>query len=163
MNSYEKWKLSYGVEYLRRYAEDGMSDAEIAERVGLKPSRLRAWRKKYPELERAIELGRANADFAVVEAIYKKATGYTVALNKTVKLKRSDFDPETGKKIRDYEELATAVDESHVPADIRAGLFWLKSRQPSRWGGKTGESELSGIVEIPEADTIDEEQNEEGG
>ena len=49
------------------------------------------------------------------------------------------------------------------PADIRAGLFWLKSRQPSRWGGKTGESELSGIVEIPEADTIDEEQNEEGG
>lgn len=138
-----------------------MSDAEIADKMNIKLSRLRAWRKKYPEVERAIELGRANADFAVVEAIYKKATGYTVALNKTVKLKRSDFDPETGKKIRDYEELATAIDESHVPADIRAGLFWLKSRQPLRWGDRSAISDVSGVVDIPDADSIDEESEDE--
>lgn len=154
---YEKWKQEYGLEYLRRFAEDGQTDFEIAESIGIKPAMLRRWKKKYPEVSEAIDLGRIGADFAVVKALYKKATGYKVKVNKTVKLKHSDFDPETGKKIRDYEELATAVDESYVPADIRAGLFWLRSRQPERWDKQESDTgtDFSGVVEIPEADSID--------
>ena len=163
MTYYEKWREEYGPEYLRRYAEDGLTDAQIAQAIGVKPSVLRRWKKRYPEVNDALCLGRIGADFAVVEALYKKATGYKVKINKTVKLKHSDFDPETGKKIRDYEELATAVDESYVPADIRAGLFWLKSRQPERWSeGQAAESQLAGgIVELPEADMIGAETENE--
>ncbi len=164
MNYFEKWKCDYGLEYIRRYAEDGLDDAEIAERIGIKPAMFRRWKNKYPEVCEALYLGRIGSDFAVVEALYKKATGYKVKVNKTVKLKRSDFDPETGKKIRDYEELATAVDESYVPADIRAGLFWLKSRQPERWSERQDgdmQGGFAGVVEIPEADSIDEEERDE--
>ena len=164
MNRYEKWKEKYGLEYLRRYAEEGLCDPEIAERVELKATTLKKWRAKYPEVSNAIRLGRADADFAVVEALYKKATGYTVNLSKTVKLKRSDFDPDTGKKIREYEELATAVDQSHVPADIRAGSFWLKCRQPERWSERQSNHDIgdfSGVVELPEADSIGEDEDDE--
>jgi len=161
---YEKWKKKYGVEYIRRYAEDGLSEAEIAERIGISERVFKRWIKSYPEISRALYLGRAGADYAVVEALYKKATGYTVNLNKTVKLKRSDFDPDTGKKIRDYEELATAVDQSYIPADIRAGLFWLKNRQPGRWSDRQEseyQADIVGIVEIPEADSIGKEDGDE--
>ncbi len=164
MNYYEKWKLDYGLEYIRRYAEDGLDDNIIAERIGVKPTTFRRWKKKYPEVCEALFLGRIGSDYAVVEALYKKATGYKVKVNKTVKLKHSDFDPETGKKIRDYEELATAVDESYIPADIRAGLFWLKNRQPERWSEKQEsdmQSNFAGVIEIPEADRIDEEDGDE--
>lgn len=164
MSYYEKWKKEYGLEYIRRYAEDGLDDAQIAERIGITPAMFRRWQSKYSEVCEALFLGRIGSDYAVVEALYKKATGYKVKVNKTVKLKRSDFDPETGKKIRDYEELATAVDESYVPADIRAGLFWLKNRQPERWAEKQ-ESDMQesfvGVVEIPEADSIDGESADE--
>lgn len=164
MNKYEKWMDKYGPECIRRFAEDGLSDDEISERTGISKRTFKKWKAQNPKIEQALFLGRQGSDYAVVEALYKKATGYTVSLNKTVKLKRSDFDPDTGKKIRDYEELATATDQSYVPADIRAGLFWLKSRQPERWSEKQYSDEhtdFTGVVEIPEADSIDAEDEHE--
>lgn len=157
---FEAFCREYGLELVRKLAEDGYSDEEIAARVGLEPSELNLWQHKYKRLRDAIDLGRREADFSVVEAVYKRATGYSVLLKKTHKLKRVDFDPVTGKKIREYEELATGVDTAHVPADLRAEIFWLKNRQPERWSERPerdAEGEGGGVVEIPEADTIDEE------
>lgn len=154
---FEAFCRQYGLELVRKLAEDGYSDEEIAARVGLEPSELNLWQHRYKRLRDAIELGRREADFSVVEAVYKRATGYNVTLKKTHKLKRVDFDPVTGKKIREYEELATADDEDYVPPDLRASIFWLKNRQPERWSEKgIGiESVEGGVVELPTADSID--------
>lgn len=159
-NRYSRWLEQYGLEQLRRLAEEGYSEAEMATRCGLELKLFRVWRKKYPEFAEAISLGRAESDLGVIRSLYKRATGYNVELKKTYKLKRVDFDPDTGKKIREYEELATGIDESHVPADLRAETFWLQNRQSDRWGRdgeKDGEGEQneSGIIEIPTADRID--------
>ena len=121
-NRYFLWLERFGLEELRRLAEDGYSEEEIAARCGLKPSVFNVWKKKFPEFAEAIMLGRKESDLGVVKSLYKRATGYNVALKKTYKLKRVDFDPDTGKKIREYEELATGIDESHVPADLKAVL-----------------------------------------
>ena len=162
---YQKWLEEYGLEAVRRLAEDGMTDEEIAERIGRESAVVRRWKRKYPEFAEAIALGRASADYEVVRSLYKKATGYNVAVNKTYKLKHVDYDPDTGKKLREYEELATGIDETHVPADLRAETFWLKNRQSDRWSDKPerigvdGEGEEGGVVVIPEADSIDNEQD----
>lgn len=157
MNQYTTWKDERGLEYVRRSAEKGLSFAEIAEEIGISLKTFYKWKRKYPEFDEALRLGKPEADIEVVKAIYKRATGYKVNVNKTVKLKRTDFDPQTGKKIRDYEELATAVDENYVPADVRASIFWLKSRQPDRWGDGASvayEDDVGGVVELPSPDTI---------
>lgn len=161
-NKYEKWLESFGLEYVRRLAEEGCPDEEIAIRSGLSLSELRRWRRKHPDFAEAIELGKSTSDYAVVRALYRKATGYNLSLNKTYKLKRVDYDPDTGKKLREYEELATGVDETYVPGDLRAETFWLKNRQSDRWSDRPdkedvdGESE-GGIVVIPEADMLGDE------
>ncbi len=161
---YEKWRESYGEEYLRRCAEEGLDDCEIAVRSGLSPSTLERWKNRYPEIKEALRLGRAGADYAVIDALYKKATGYSVSVNKTYKLKRVDYDPDTGKKLREYEELAVGADENYIPADVRATSFWLKNRQPERWSdkpeGSVSENEECGVVEIPGADMLGEESEE---
>ena len=159
--TYKHWCEKYGFEFLRRLAEEGNSDEEIAEKCGLSFEIFERWKKKHQKFSDAIEIGRVEADFSVVSALYRKAVGYCVKTPKTHKLKRVDFDPETGKKLREYEELAVGVDESYVPPDLRAEMFWLKNRQPKRWSEK-GISEVdaedaeTGVVEIPEADRIDE-------
>ncbi len=161
-NRYFLWLERFGLEELRRLAEDGYSEEEIAARCGLKPSVFNVWKKKFPEFAEAIMLGRKESDLGVVKSLYKRATGYNVALKKTYKLKRVDFDPDTGKKIREYEELATGIDESHVPADLKAETFWLKNRQGDRWCEgdyrDCGEDEdgMGGVVEMPPADRIDD-------
>ena len=159
-SKYDLWRERYGLEYLRRLAEEGLAEEEIATRSGLRLATFRRWKREHTEFFAALELGRSGSDYAVVESIYKRATGYSVKLNKTVKLKRVDYDPETGKKIREYEELATGVDENYVPGDLKAETFWLKNRQPERWQDRSekesdGEESAGGIVEIPMADMID--------
>ena len=162
-SKYELWLENSGLETVRRLAAEGLPDEEIAIRASIGLSLFRRWKKRYPEFVEALALGRAGADYEVVKALYKKATGYNVALSKTYKLKRVDYDPDTGKKIREYEELATGVEESHVPADLRAETFWLKNRQSDTWserGEKTAEESEGafGVIELPTADRIDEEE-----
>ena len=159
--TYRRWCEKYGFEILRRLAEEGLSDDEIAERCELEIEVFQRWKKKYSKFCDAIEIGRQEADFSVVEALYKKATGYSVKTNKTHKLKCIDYDPTTGKKVKEYEALAVGVDESYVPPDLKAEIFWLKNRQPHRWKEKDvreadGEDSEVGIIEIPSADAIGE-------
>ena len=153
-----------GAEYLRRMAEEGYSDSEIAADIGVSPSTFKKWKSKRRDIEDALRLGRYGADYAVIDALYKKACGYSVTVNKTYKLKRVDYDPDTGKKVREYEELCVGADENYIPADVRATSFWLKNRQPSRWSDKpdTVSGEAASQVETPEAYKIDEDREDDG-
>lgn len=165
-DEYKLWLERFGLESVRKLAEEGFSDEEIAARSGLELSVYREWIKKNPDFAEAVDLGKSNSDFYVIKALYKKATGFNVGLKKTYKLKRVEYDPETGKKLREFEELATGVDETYVPGDLNAEKFWLKSRQPDRWSeqAERAESEESGqfgVVEIPNADSIGEQGDEE--
>lgn len=99
----------------------------------------------------------------VEDAICRRASGYKVALKKTYKVKRVEYDPETGKKTCEREELVVGVDEVHVPADMRAGTYWLNNRDPDRWrehpDGDDG-NEPVGLVEIP---SVEAEERDDGG
>ena len=89
----------------------------------------------------------------VEDAICRRAEGYQVELRKTLKVKRVDYDPDTGKKTCEREELLPGVEEIHVPGDVRAAAYFLNNRDPDRWceHPSTGEEseESGGIVEIP--------------
>lgn len=89
----------------------------------------------------------------VEDAICRRAEGYKIKLKKTLKVKRVDYDPDTGKKVSEREELLPGVEEIHVPGDVRAAAYFLNNRDPERWceHPDTGEdtAEPSGIVEIP--------------
>ncbi len=92
----------------------------------------------------------------VEDAIYKRARGYKIEVKKTYKVKRVEYDPDTGKKISEREELETGLDEVVVPADIRAGAYWLVNRAPDRWREHPvpdpGDAGLGGLVDYPPLD-----------
>ena len=100
----------------------------------------------------------------VEESIYKRARGYKVAVKKTYKVKRVEYDPDTGKKTLEREELQTGIDEVHIPADVRAGEYWLKNRSPERWSEHQNvpadEEDGAGIILIPDVQGSDDEKNE---
>lgn len=101
----------------------------------------------------------------VEESIYKRARGYKVAVKKTYKVKRVEYDPDTGKKTLEREELETGIDEVHIPADVRAGEYWLKNRSPERWSDHqnapdTDEDSGAGIILLPEVEKAEDEKNE---
>ena len=57
----------------------------------------------------------------VEDALYRRARGYKVKLKKSFKIKGVEYDPETGKKVREGEDLKDGFEEVHIPAECNLG------------------------------------------
>lgn len=137
MRKKEFWDSEEGLHLAESWARDGEDDAAIARRMGVPERVLRRWRRNLPDLDEAIRRGRGAA-WEVESALLQKATGYDKPVKKAFKVKTVKYDPETGKKVQEKEELQTAEEEMHVPGNTTAQVFWLKNRRPDRWRDKPG-------------------------
>ena len=75
-------------------------------------------------------------------------------MSKLFKLKRVEYDDQTGKKVREYEEIVTGTEEVYDTPSTTAQQFWLKNRLPRQWGGgedSAPDGLATGVVELPAA------------
>lgn len=93
----------------------------------------------------------------VEDALYRRACGYKVKLKKSFKVKRVEYDPDTGKKLLEKEELEAGFEEVHVPADVRVCAYYLNNRDPARWQEHPKEDggDVIGVVDFPEVEELD--------
>ena len=152
------------LEKIAAWVSKGASQEEIAKKLHITKSTLALYLKKgregqepYSELSDCFARACEEPDDEVEAALYKLALGYTVDLEKTFKIKKAEYDPTTGKKIKEYEELVIGIDQQHVPANVEAQKFWLANRRRDKWsykpetgGDPNGEGDTHGIVMIPE-------------
>ena len=68
---------------LRGWARDGLIDEQIANNCGVAYSTFRVYKNQYPELAAALAKGKEVADYEVENALFKRATGYTVKAQKS--------------------------------------------------------------------------------
>ena len=129
------WISPDGLTTVQGFARDGLTDEQIASKMGISLSTYYEWQNKYPELSDAIKKGKAPVDIEVENALLKRALGY------------------------DYEEVVTEIEEipawkgpdgqqiirqkkhvrkitKHQPGEVAAQIFWLKNRRPGRWREK---------------------------
>lgn len=97
-------------EQAAKFAELGATEFEIARGIGIDDRTFQGWLRRYPDLERAIKLGKDAADDRVTRALYHRAVGYT--------------------------RVDRFGNETHVPPDAVACIFWLKNRRRSEWRDK---------------------------
>lgn len=109
----------------------GNSEEEISKQLGVSYSTFREYKKKHPELQAALSEGADDANGAVVNALHRRALGYTVKVRKVFKIKKPVI--EDGRKIAEEEVLETGEEDVHVPADTKAIIFWLTNRIPELW------------------------------
>ena len=105
-------------------------------------------------------MARSRND-AVERALYECAIGSTRPMQKKYKLKRVEYNEETGKKSAEYEEIVDAIEEVYTPPSLPAMQFWLRSRMPERWG-EASAVPVGGVIALPpimDADTPAEEED----
>lgn len=119
---YQLWLEPDGLTLLEGWARDGLTDEQIAEKIGCGVRTLYDWKNRFPQISQALKKGKEIVDIQVENALLKRALGYDY---QEQRIEKSDKD---GTKI--------VQTIHHVPADTTAQIFWLKNRRPDKWRDK---------------------------
>lgn len=119
------------LDFVTAAARKGQSEKEIAAALGVSYSTFREYKHKHPELLAALRMGASDASAVVENALFKRAHGYTEKVKKGFKLRKPVI--ENGRKVAETEVVELVEEEVHVPADIKAIIFWLTNRNSAEW------------------------------
>lgn len=103
--------------------------------MGVSYSTLCEWKDhRFPEILEALKKGKAPVDIEVENALFKRATGYTVTIKKPIKVK-------TKRQLKDKgtieeEHIEFVEEEIYIAPDTTAQIYWLKNRRPDKWRDK---------------------------
>ena len=106
--------------------------------MGVGYTTFKEYLNRFPSIRAALKRGKAPVDYEVENALYKRATGYTVKLKKPIKVKTTKRV--TGKGEVTEERIEYADEEQYIPPDTTAQIFWLKNRRPDKWRDKREEA-----------------------
>lgn len=140
-----EWLTDDGLILLEGWARDGLTDKEIAAKIGISQSTFYDWKNKFSQFSEAIKKGKAPVDYKVENQMLKSALGYTVKVKKAVKLKTKK--QLTGKGVIEEEHIEFVEEEVYIPPNQAAQFFWLKNRRPDKWRDK--------VVEAADTSTLD--------
>ena len=73
MAKYEYWLTDDGLLLLSAWARDGLTDEDIAAKMGIAIATLYVWKNKYTEVSEALKKGKEVIDIEVENALLKKA------------------------------------------------------------------------------------------
>ena len=132
------WLEEDNLMLLECWARDGYTFQDIANRIGISISTLRAWRVQYPEIDSALKKGREIIDYKVENALLKSALGYHTKEVKVATTIRFGKTVETIKEVTDKEQAP----------NVSAIQCWLYNRLPNKW--KKNRDQL---IELDEEDT----------
>ena len=76
---YEYWRSTEGRILLEGWARDGLTNIQIAQNIGIREKTLYEWMNKYSEISKSIKKGKEVVDYAVENALYRKAIEGDVA------------------------------------------------------------------------------------
>lgn len=125
---YQRWLTPDGLTLLEGWARDGLTEAQIAQKMRISMSSLSDWKNKHPEILEALKKGKEVVDIEVENALLKRALGYEYT-------ETMEEESENGFKTRRTKKF--------VPPDVTAQIFWLKNRRPEVWREKQ-------VVEVSE-------------
>ena len=125
-------------------AREGLSDEQIALKMGIGTSTYYRWQEEHREFREALKKGKAPVDIQVENALLKRALGYT-STETIEELTTTGQKDQNGRDIIKEKHVRKVTRE--IPPDVGAIVFWLKNRKPKQWRDK--------IEALPESQTND--------
>lgn len=122
-NKYAKkidwWTSSKGLELIAGWRQAGCTIKEICTKMGVDIRTLRAWKKKCPQLDEILSVGKDIATVRVVNALFKRAVGY-------------EYE-ESVQELIEGQMVTTKIYTRHMPPDTKAILAYLYNRDCQNW------------------------------
>lgn len=146
-----KWEKPEKLELLTAWARDGLSMEQIAHNMGISKKTLYNWQLSSLPILHSLRKGKEESDSEVENTLFKKCNGFIKEVIKPMKIRKAEYDPDTGKKICDYDEIVYVKDQIYVQPDTAAIKYYLSNRLPDKWKDKVEqvidtEADTAGVV-----------------
>lgn len=136
-----KWpEVKNNLSLIAMWCRDGITEKEIAHKLGVAVSTFEDYKTKHPELVEALKRNKEFADSAVENSLYKKCIGSYAQEEKAFKCKEVYFD-EQGHRC-EREVVKKVKVDVFVQPDTMAMLAWLNNRMPHKWRRNAGKERL---------------------
>lgn len=124
---------------IEAWTRNGITEKEIAKKLGISYSTFREYKKKHTALAKALANNKVVTDIKVENALYKRAIGYKYdeVTKELVTAKDKYGDPVIDMNGAMMKELkVTKIVTKEVQPDVGAQQFWLKNRNSKDWREK---------------------------
>ena len=102
-------------------SQEGLTEKEVAKKLGIAPSTLEKYKTEYPEFAEALKEARQEIVANTFAALYKRARGYTYE-EKKVYTRQEEAADGSAKEV-EY----TEITEKHEPPNVAACSLILKN------------------------------------
>ncbi len=143
---FEYWLSDEGLLLLSSWARDGLTDEQIAKKMGISRSTLNDWKNKHPDISDTLKKGKEIVDVQVENALLEKTLGIRRMIRKPIKVKEVMY--KDGKRLKETERIEYADEEIYIPPDTTAQIFWLKNRRPDKWRDKPNHDDEESMGKI---------------
>lgn len=124
MNDHRNWDHGDNLFLLECWVRDGLTQAAIAEKIGIDPTTLSRWTKRVEPIKKVMFQSKELVDYRVENALLKAALGYETVEEEVIIGKA---DPEGNREVR----RRTVTKE--VGPNVVACMAWLNNKKPNEW------------------------------
>ena len=114
----------------------GLTDEQMATVFDVPLHEFMKWKNDFPSFLEAIKKGKEQADADVVYSLYQSAIGYEHPSEQLFAVRDKEFDPVTGKLVRETSRIIREPITKKYPPNVKAAIKWLEARQPGQWSSK---------------------------
>lgn len=119
-----KFRSAYVQEAERVCEQEGYTDKQLARHFNVSVGTINNWKRSYPEFAVALRKGKSRFDTEVVEnQLLKKIMSW-------------EYEEKHYERNDQGHSVLTKVVTKVKPPDTLAMIFWLKNRNPARWGDR---------------------------
>lgn len=172
-SKYAEWSTDVGLTKIRGWAQQGLSDVQIAHNIGISRSTLNKWKNEHSDISDTLKKGKEVVDLEVENTLLNLALGKVSSVKKTSKIvnyedevlrvKRwnwiqkhkgleeyenyteEELTNEAVMKVPTFEVVDMLQEENIQVPNVGAAIFWLKNRRPDLWRDKQVQ-ELEGNI-----------------
>ena len=159
---YKKWLEPDNLTRLRSWARDGLTNEQIAKKIGVRRQTISEWSKKYPDIADALKKGKEVVDSEIEDSLISVMKKHTITTTQYKMVKKDDFNlkaerskfanvykldhPNATKNeiliaiaenVEVYEKIPISKTVTEVDPNTSAIIFWLKNRRPDVYRDQT--------------------------
>ena len=159
---YKKWQEPDNLIKLQGWARDGLTNEQIAQKIGVRRETISVWCSKYPNIANALKKGKEVIDYEIENSLIStmkkhkiKTTTYKMVKKDDLVLKaeRTKFmnmfkldHPDatkeqiliaTAENVAVYERIPMTETVTEVDPNVSSMIFWLKNRKPDKYRDQT--------------------------